>query len=156
MVSLRGGDLWLLALRRRLAVGERSVAEVRLVPGLRVAVAQGLELVVEAVELPEQALAIEAPGLPTTMLPGMCSLQVRPQIRMFAHHEPAALCRIWDTCDGWRRAHDGVTTPLAAGDAWSVEGVMFRAVTIAVGGAGPSPTRLTGGIDPPLRIVTAT
>lgn len=154
MVSLRGGDLWMLALRRRLAVGERSVTEVRLEPGLRVALAQGLELFVEAVELPEQALAIEAPGLPTTMLPGVCSLQVRPQIQLFAHHEPDAPCRIWDTYDGWRRAHDGVTTPLAAGDAWTVEGVTFRAVTMAVGGAGPSPTRLTGGIDPPLRIVT--
>lgn len=155
MVSLRGGELWLLALRRRLAVGERSVAEVRLEEGLRVALAQGLELVVEVVELPAEALAIEAPGLPTTMLPGVCSLQVHPRIQLFARHEPDAPCRIWDTCDGWRRAQDGMTTTLAVGDTWSVEGVPFRAVAMPVGRAGLSPTRMTGGIDPPLRIVTA-
>lgn len=154
MLSLRGGDLWLLALRRRLAVEGRSVAEVRLVAGQRVALAQGLELVVEAVELPATALAIEAPGLPATMLPGLCSLHVHPQIRLSARHEPDAACLLWDTCDGWRRAQGGVTTSLAAGDTWTVEGVPFRALAMPVGG-GPSPTRVTGGIDPPLRVVTA-
>ncbi len=154
MLSLRGGDLWLLALRRRLAVGGVSVAEVRLAVGQRIALAQGLELVVEAVELPEQALAIEGPGLPTTALPGVCSLRARPQVQLFARLEPGAPCTIWDTCDGWRRAQDGVTTALAAGDSWEVEGVRFTAVSMQLGG-GPSPTLVTGGIDPPLHIVTA-
>ena len=40
----------------------------------------------------------------------------------------------------------GVVTPLAAGDQWTVDGVPFRAVDMRVGG-GPSPTRVTGGID---------
>lgn len=155
MLSLRGGDLWLLALRRRLAIGGKSVAEVRLAAGQRIALAQGLELAVEAVELPDAALAIEAPGLPTTVLPGVCSLRVHPQIQLFPRHEPGAPCLLWDTCDGWRRAQDGVTTTLAEGDTWQVEGVTFRAVALPVGGAGLSPTRMTGGIDPPLRIVTA-
>jgi hypothetical protein len=155
MVSLRGGDLWLLALRRRLAVDGRNLAEVRLEVGQRIALAQGVEVVVEAVELPAEALAIEAPGLPRTMLPGVCSLQVQPQIQLFARYEPDAACRIWDTCDGWRRAQDGVTVPLAAGDTWRIAGVPFTAVMMPVGGAGLSPTRVTGGIDPPLRIVTA-
>ena len=153
MLSLRGGDLWLLALRRRLALEGRSVAELRLAVGQRVALAQGLELVVEAVELPPEALAIEAPGLPPTVLPGLCSLRVRPQVQLSARHEHDAACLLWDTCDGWRRAQGGVTTALVAGDTWTVEGVPFRALTVAVGGV--SPTRLTGGIDPPLRIVTA-
>lgn len=155
LLSLRGGDLWLLALRRRLAIGGHSVAELRLEVGQRIALAQGLELVVEAVELPERALAIEAAGLPTMVLPGVCSLRVHPQIQLFARHEPDAPCLIWDTCDGWRRAQGGVTTPLREGDTWEVEGVAFRAVTMPVRGAGLSPTRVTGGIDPPLRIVTA-
>ncbi len=154
LLSLRGGDLWLLALRRRLAIDGRSVAEVRLVVGQRIALAQGLELVVEAVELPATAMAIEAPGLPTTMLPGLCSLQVHPQIQLSARYEPDAGCLLWDTCDGWRRAQGGVVTPLVAGDQWTVDGVPFRAVDMRVGG-GPSPTRVTGGIDPPLRIITA-
>lgn len=155
MLSLRGGDLWLLALRRRLAVGGQSVAEVRLEAGQRIGLAQGLELVVEAVELPDRALAIEAPGLPAMVLPGVCSVRVHPQIQLFARHEPGAPCLIWDTCDGWRRAQDGVTAALVEGDTWQVEGIPFRAVALPVGGAGPSRTRVTGGIDPPLRIVTA-
>lgn len=154
MLSVRGGDLWLLALRRRLAVEGRSVAEVRLVAGQRIALAQGLELVVESVELPTEALAIEAPGLPPTMLPGLCSLQVHPQIQLFARYEPDAACLLWDTCDGWRRAQGGVTTPLAVGDVWTIEGLPLRAVAMPVG-AGLSPTRVTGGIDPPLHIITA-
>jgi hypothetical protein len=155
MLSLRGGDLWLLALRRRLAIGGKSVAELRLESGQHIALAQGLELVVEAVELPATALAIEAPGLPTTVLPGVCSLRARPQIQLFPRHEPGAPCLIWDTCDGWRRAQDGVTTALVEGARWQVEGVTFAAVMLPVGGAGLCPTRVTGGIDPPLRIVTA-
>jgi len=155
MVSLRGGDLWLLALRRRLAVEGRSVAELRLEVGQRIALAQALELVVEAVELPAEALAIEGPGLPATMLPGVCSLQVHPQVQLLARYEPDAPCQIWDTADGWRRAQDGRTAPLVAGDTWSIAGVPFRALVLKVGGAGLAPTRVTGGIDPPLRIVTA-
>ncbi len=154
MVSLRGGDLWLLALRRRLAVDGRSVAEIRLTDGLVIALAQGLELTVESVVLPEVALAIEAPGLPPTLLPGLCSLQVHPDVRLSARYEPTAACLVWDTCDGWRRSQAGVTTPLAPGDAWEVEGVVFRVTTMPVGG-GLAPTRVTGGIDPPLRIITA-
>lgn len=155
MLSLRGGELWLLALRRRLALDGRSLAELRLEVGQRIALAQGLEVVVEAIELPTAVLGLEAPGLPPTMLPGVCSLQVRPQIVLSARHEPGAACRIWDSGDGWRRTEGDRVVPLAPGDTWSVEGVPLRVVRMALSGAGPSPTRVTGGIDSPLRIVTA-
>jgi hypothetical protein len=48
-----------------------------------------------------------------------------------------------------------VVTPLVAGDRWTIDGVAFAAVIMAANGAGLSPTRVTGGIDPPLRIITA-
>ncbi len=155
LLSLRGGELWLLALRRRLALNNRSVAEVRLEVGQRIGLAQGLELLVEAVELPDGVLALATPGFPTTMLPGVCSLHARPQVVLSARHEPDAPCLLWDSGDGWRRAQGGVVVPLSAGDEWTVDGVVFTAVRMAVHGAGLSPTRITGGIDPPLRIVTA-
>lgn len=155
LLSLRGGDLWLLALRRRLALDGRSLAEVRLAVGQRIALAQGLEIVVEAVELPDVVLALAAPGLPTTMLPGVCSLHVRPQVVLSARHDPDAPCILWDSGDGWRRMQGGRVSPLHAGDSWTVDGVPFAALTMAVRGAGLSPTRVTGGIDPPLRIVAA-
>lgn len=155
MLSLRGGELWLLALRRRLAVDGRSLAEVRLEVGQRIALAQDLLIIVESIELPAEALALVAPGLPTTMLPGVCSLRVHPQVSLSARYEPDAPCRIWDTCDGWRREQGGVVDPLVAGDSWTVDGVPLRVVGMPVNGAGLSPTRVTGGIDPPLRIITA-
>ena len=155
MLSLRGGELWLLALRRRLALDGKSVAEIRLQVGQRIALAQGLELLVEAVELPAAVLAIEAPGLPTMMLPGVCSLRVRPQVELSARYEPDWPCLLWDNGDGWRRSQAGVVAPLVAGDTWTIDAVPFRAVMMTANGAGLSPTRVTGGIDPPLRIITA-
>ena len=142
MLSLRSGDLWLLALRRRLAVEGRSVAEVRLVAGQRIGLAQGIELVVEAVELPATALAIEAPGLPTMILPGLCSLQVRPQIQVFARYEVDAACLLWDTDDGWRRAQ-GLPAVCLDWGPWSEvgmaarEGALARAEALGLGALSP-------------------
>jgi hypothetical protein len=40
-------------------------------------------------------------------------------------------------------------------DRFQVEGQAWRALLISLSGSGPSPTRLTGGVDPPLRITAA-
>lgn len=153
MVSLRGGELWLLALRRRIAVGGRTVGEVRLEPGLAIELADRLVLRVEDVELPEVVLAVEAEGLPPVALPAVAALRGRPRPSVAGRHEPDAPCLVWTTGDGWRRSVDGVVAPLRAGDAWTVEGVPFRAVELALSGGGA--TRVTGGVDPPLRVTVA-
>lgn len=154
MLSLRGGEMWLLALRRRLAVDGRTVSEVRLEPGQRIALAQGLELEVEAVELPDETLAIQAAGLPTTALPGVCSLRVSP-FQVVPRYEPDAPCQIWDTGDGWRRAVNGVVGELRPGDRWRVGAVEVTAVAMSLRASGQSPTRMTGGLDAPLKLTTA-
>lgn len=153
MVSLRGGELWMLALRRRIAVDGRSVGEVRLREGQAIELADGLTLHVQNVELPDVVLAVEADGLPPVALPAVAALRGRPRASLVGRHDPEAPCVVWTTGEGWRRLSDGVVTPLAAGDAWLVEGVPFRAVELALGGGGA--TRLTGGVDPPLRVTVA-
>ncbi len=153
MLSVRGGELWLLALRRRVALGEQSLSELRLEPGQRVALAQGLALEVLSVELPEEALAVEAPGLPPTTLSGVCALRGRPRPSLSNRYEPDAPCLIWDTGEGFRLQVGAVVRPLQPGDSWEVDGVRFLASLLPLRGL--SPTRMTGGIDPPLRVVTS-
>ena len=153
MVSLRGGELWILALRRRISVDGQNVGEARLREGQDVALADGLVLRVEQVALPEHVLAVEAEGLATLALPAVASFRGRPRPSVTGRHDPDAPCVVWTTGESWRRAAAGVVVPLQVGDSWSVEGVVFRAVAMALGGGGA--TRLTGGVDPPLRLVVA-
>lgn len=153
MISVRGGELWILALRRRIAIDGRNVGEERLRAGQAIELAERLVLHVERVELPREVFAVEADGLPAVALPAVAALRGRPRPSIAGRHDPDAPCGIWTTGEGWKRAMDGTTTPLQIGDIWQVEGVTFRAVALALGGGGV--TRLTGGVDPPLRIVVA-
>jgi hypothetical protein len=153
MVSLRGGELWLLSLRRRIAMEGRSLSEVRLEEGQRIELADRLELRVESVQLPAEVLAIEAPGLPRTVLPAVCSLRVRPKLLLSPRYEPDAPCRIWTTGDGWRIEKEGKVQPLEPGQEWVLEGLRFRSLAMPLGGT--AATRLSGGVEPNLRIVAA-
>ncbi len=153
MVSLRGAELWMLALRRRVAVDGRSVGEVQLRAGQQIELAERLVLQVESVELPNEVFAVEADGLPAVALPAVAALRGLPRPSVVGRHDPGAPCVIWTTGEVWRRASGGVTTVVQPGDTWQVEGVTFRAVTLALGGGGA--TRLTGGVDPPLRLIVA-
>jgi hypothetical protein len=153
MVSLRGGELWILALRRRVAVDGRSVGEARLEAGQTIELADRLSFLVERVELPDRVLAVEAEGLPAVALPAVASLRGRPRPSVIGRHDPEAPCLIWTTGEGWRRMSDGLTVAVEVGDAWEVEGLRFRAVWLALSGGGA--TRITGGVDPPLRITVS-
>lgn len=153
MVSLRGGELWILALRRRVAVDGRSVGEARLEAGQTIELADRLSFYVERVELPDRVLAVEADGLPPVALPAGAALRGRPHPSVVGRHDPDAPRVVWTTGEGWRRLTDGTTLPLEVGDAWDVEGVRYRAVWLALTGGGA--TRITGGVDPPLRVTVS-
>ena len=58
LVSLRNRSLRLMALRGALTVDGRDVDSVTLAPGLRVELADGVSLTVEAVELPTHSLVL--------------------------------------------------------------------------------------------------
>jgi hypothetical protein len=150
LVSLRGGDLKLLALRGRLLVDGRPVGDVALVPGLRVGLAEGLDLEVVSVERPADALAVEGDGLPRQALAGVCSLLTRPRPRLAAGQVAGAAAHFWSAGDDWRLQLAGeAPRPLRAGDAWTADGREFRAVRLALAEAGTARTLGTG----PLRIV---
>jgi len=154
MVSLRGDTLKLLGLRGRFAVQGKPVAEVELARGMRIALAKGIELLVEDVVLPDHVLALTGPGLGRRVLSGVCSLLVAPRTELVPGYKRAAVAHIWTTGHGWsvqlpgspsQRLEAGATFT-AGGHTWSVEAVALSA-------AGNSATRAKDGIQSPLRIV---
>lgn len=154
LVSLRGGELKLLALRGLFAVDGTPVREAVLQQGQIVALARGLELVVEAVVLPDQVLALEGPGLTRQVLSGTCSVYGRPSPRIVGGYQPDAAATFWHTGAGWRCAVGGAAPiPVAPGDAVVVDGLTLSAVAVALARAEAQATRVRGAIASPLRLV---
>ncbi len=160
IISLRGGEFWMLALRRMVAVDQKPVSEVRLVPGLRVELADGLGLVVEEVFLPREVLAIEGDGLPRLILPALCSLRVQPRVQLSPRYEPDAPCQIWSSGPEWKmRLYTGdrtaVDRTIDAGATWEIDGRRFTVCSVPLQGSGPLATRIQGGTHRPLKIIAA-
>lgn len=153
MVSLRGQDLMLLALRGRFAVAGRSRNSLVLEAGQVIALADGLELRVEEVSLPAAVFAIEGDGLPRVAVSGVCSLLTRPRPELIPRLVPDAPAHLWGDGEGWCLSMNGVSRPVKPGDAWEVDGRRFQAVALALDAAGHTATRLDGGVSRPLRIV---
>ncbi len=156
MVSLRGRELKLLALRGMFAVDGKPVNEVVLRPGLVVEPARGLKLEVAEVTLPEQVLAIVGDGLPQQVLAGAMSLFVRPRPSLKLRYKGDAAAHIWNNGEGWRLQIVGETArPLLAGERFHIDGVAFRALALSLEHAARQATRLEGGVQVPLTIVAS-
>lgn len=142
MVSLRGGELRLLPLRGVFAVGGQFPRELTLAEGQEIALAEGLSLRVEAVELPEAVLALELPGQGRAVVPALCSLYGGERPRIAPGYEPGAPAYLWSTGEGWQLALGGAPAqPLEVGDTVDVQGVIFTAVEEQLIEAGGQPTR---------------
>ncbi len=154
MVSLRGQELVLLALRRQFLVRGRPTSEVVLEPGLEVEFAPGLPIVVEAAELPREILAIEGDGVPRQVLGGVCSVVLDPTPRLVARAAEPAAARIWGTGRGWRlRIGDARPRDIGPGDSFELEGHTLRAVAVSLARAERERTAVAGGVQDPLRVV---
>ncbi len=153
MVSLRGGELWLLALRRRFALGGQPMGELRLEQGQVIYLADDLALEVLTVELPTWVLGVELPLHPPVVLPALCSVRTAPEPRLYARFEPDAPCHIWSDGERWMLSLRGARRSISVGDQWVLDGIPMRAVAMPLSG---SPhTRAAGGVDPVLRIIAA-
>jgi len=153
MISLRGGGLHLLSLRRMVVVGGRPVTDVRLVPGLVVELAAKLTLVIVEVHTPADVLAIELPEHGPQILPQVASVVGEPP-RLVARFIPDAPLTMWATGPHWRvRAHGGATGPLHAGDVLEVGGHRLRVRTLPLGAAEPARTTSSGGVLDPIQLI---
>lgn len=154
MVSHRDGALWMLALRRRIAVNGESRTEVELEPGLVIQLADGVQVSVAYVVLPEQVLALEGPDLGTRPLTGVAALRVSPRAELLPRFDESAAVHFWSTGLGMRaRAADGAVVEVVPGKTFEVEGRRYVVVTLEGAHTAATPTRADGAVDAPLRVV---
>lgn len=151
MVSLRGRDLKLLALRGRLAVAGAPVPDVVLHPGLEVSLARGLSLMVEYVELPDKVLGIGVIGESVQVLNGVTSLFGGTRPRLVAGWRKDADACVWPDGEGWQVQVGEAVSPLAGGQRVELDGVAFETRWLAAPSVAVTEHR--GGIQAPLRIV---
>lgn len=152
MVSLRGEQLWLLSLRRRLSVGGKPVDGVILVPGLVVRLAPHVAIVVDAVTLPDEVLGLAGPGLAAQALPGGCSLVFDPHPRLAPGFVPDAPVQLWTTEGRWRARTAAGDVDVAPGLELPTPAGAYRVVEITLSSASQRPTRAA---DAPVRIVAS-
>lgn len=152
MVSLRGEQLWLLALRRRLLVSGRPTDGVILSPGLRVRLAPRVELEVLSVSLPDTVLGLAGPGMPPLALPGGCSLLVDPHPRLVPGVVADSVAQFWSTEGRWRVRQDGRDVDLVPGTVLQSPAGPLQVVEIALSHAGQRPTRAGEG---PMRLIAS-
>ena len=132
MVSLRGGELVLLALRRRFTLGGEPRTQVVLEPGLELDLAEGVSLHCSEVTLPEAVLAVRAPGLPDMPLPPVATLLPGPPPRLLASPQVGATV-VWS--EGARfmlQCGKEPARPVGPGDAIDVHGVTFTFFALPV------------------------
>lgn len=152
MISLREGELRMIALRGGLAVDGRAQAEVTLRDGLEIVVAKGLVIETLRVHLPEHVLGIEVPGVGARPLPSVASILARAPW-MVAGHVESAVAWLWSTGATWRfRQGTSDARPLEPGAHFDVGGHALRVVSVPLARASLAATRAVGGVATPLRL----
>lgn len=155
MVSLREGELALVALRGAIAVDGRPVSRVTLREGVVVHLARGVTFEVVSVRLPDVMLGVEGAGVARQALPGVCSVVLDGDgLRLATGWRDDAVAQVWSTGETWRwRQGDGEAGELADGDTLTVAGHALRFVALPLRAAGLDATRRAGEIDAPLTVI---
>ena len=155
LISLRGAELQLLALRGMFAVNGEPSNKVVLQPGQLLSFAEGLALEVEAVQLPDTLAAIEGDGLPRQVLGGTNSLFVGPPPRLVPGTARDADAWIWSTGPRLRLRVGEAAPPrdLSPGDSFSVGARTFRLATLHIERAGTDATVAQGRVGEALQMV---
>ncbi len=154
LLSLRGAELQLLALRGMFAVNGQPTAKIALNVGQELVFAEGLALTVTAVQLPDALAALEGDGLPRQVLGGSSSLVVGPPPRLLPGTERDAQAWIWSSGPRWRlRIADAAPRDLAPGQRFEVGGRAFWLTTLKVERAGVDATEAQGRVGEALEMV---
>jgi len=155
MVSLRGAELKLLALRGRFRVDGQPQSSVALQRGQLVTFASGLDLAVTEVVLPPDLVALDGDGLPSIVLHGSSSLFAGPPPRVVPRHEPEADAHIWSVGERWRVAvGDGEAREIGVGESFVLQGRSFRLALLRMERAGVDATQQDEALAAPLHLVT--
>lgn len=144
LVSLRGRDLHLLALRGAVEVDGHPEDDVILAPGAQIRLSGAVELSVVGVELPERVLAIELPGQVRELCAAVYSLVEGAPPDLTPAYVPGSLARLWSDAEGWILDAGAGPERLRVDRTWTVGGVPLRVVELDLAAASSSPT-VTGG-----------
>lgn len=127
MVSLRSGELKLLALRGRFSADGKPVSQVTLRAGQRIVLASRAPLVVEDVVLPTELLVLQCEGMTPWVLQAVCSLRVGSTVELAPGFLPDADATFWTTGAQLHvRVGDEPVRMLAKGSVIEVRGRTFR------------------------------
>lgn len=150
LISLRGGEFVLFALRGRVRVEGRDVPRVTLERGLEVELARGVALRVLELELPTEMLALEGPGVPRQVLTGVVSVCTSPTLHIVGGVRADAAALIFSDGLAWfARTGEGKARRVRAGDTLEAGGATLRFVSQArqaVGTPETGPASALGGL----------
>lgn len=153
-VSVRRGALWLLSLRRLVAVDGKPKSELPLRAGLVLEFADGVHVRVVEVHQPEQVLALEEATLGRRILPNVASLWAGPPVRMMDRFVPGADAHLWWKGERWeirigeREAHE-----LNAESTFALGTSQFEVISLPSSNLDRTVTSPEGGVNTPIRIV---
>ena len=152
LVSLRGAELRLVALRGALRVDDHAEDEVALQAGQAIELAPGVQIVVSTVQLPDRVLALSVDeAAPLELLAAVYSLVRSPEPEFVARFVATSPLRVWSTADGWQaQVEDRAPVTIRGGERWSVTGLTVSVTELAVGAIGAEAT-VRGGQN--LRLV---
>lgn len=149
MVSLRNGGLQLLALRRRFRVGGVPLSEVQLRAGLTVDLTPDIQLVVEAVRLPDAVIGLRWEGGEVALLHDSVAIVTTPTVEVLWRSEDPAAVRLWRVGGTWSRQGADQREHIGLGDVFEVGGVDFEVVEVPL----VSDVEQTRSPEQPLRLV---
>jgi hypothetical protein len=137
MVSLRGSELVLFALRGRLRHLGRDLPRLTLAAGQVVTLAPGLDIEVDAVVVPTNVLAVAGPGVPQQVLVGVTSVLIGPPLHVASGVHAGAAALVFPDGLDWfvQRPGEPGVLPLAAGTRLAFDGVALDVVSVATGAA---------------------
>lgn len=154
MVSLRSGELRLLALRGRFSVDGKAHAQIALKPGLRILLASRKPLFVEEVGLPPTVPGVSAEGLVPTVIAPVTSLRAHPRPEVLTGFQPEADAFLWSTGATLNaRVGDGPAREVVAGDDVEVLGRVFCILAIPIAELTRAPTENSSEVGVPLHLI---
>lgn len=154
MVSLRSGELKLLALRGRFSVDGKPVAQVTLRPGLRVVLASRTPLIIDEVRLPEEVLALEDPHGHRQVIDSVSSLRLGASPSLVSGFAPDADAVLWTSGERlYARVGDAAPRALEVGDALDIGGQIHRVVAAPWEAVSRAPTQESTEVGAPLHLI---
>jgi len=152
MISRRGRDVRLLALRGRFQVGGKLVSDVVLKPGVHIYFARDLALVVDEVHVADHVLAIEGPGIPRQVLNGVTTLYGGPTPRVSPQWRADGDAHLWPSDDAnWLHDAEGSPQPLVPGQPLILQGTRFTPVL--EDGTGANITQMRSTHRSPMKLI---